>query len=269
LPQSQIEVDSMENEFMDEQGTLNNTEKPKKKRRFGAAFLNTLSAFLAIGSMGILGFSLIVFFNPYSTINPFPPPTPIALIPTQTPVPTSTNTPTALPTETFTPIPSPTITTRPSATLPPSPTPFTLISPTPTIEITRPTQGYPFILQEAGPIAIANISHPNLGCRWMGVAGQVFDLSGGPVTGLLIRLGGRIPGLDIPEEMLSLTGAALNYGRVGYYEFTLADEPIESSQLVWVQLVDQENIPLSEKIYFDTYESCDKNLIIINFKQIR
>ena len=166
-------------------------------------------------------------------------------------------------------MPTHTSTPRPTATLPPSPTPFTLFTPSATPEPTEPPEGYPFKLQQGSPIEIANISHPEMGCDWMGVAGQVFDLSGGPVTGLLIRLGGRLPGVDIPKDMLSLTGAALNYGRVGYYEFSLADHPIRSKQALWVQLVNQENIPLSEKIHFDTYESCEKNLIIINFKQVR
>jgi hypothetical protein len=69
--------------------------------------------------------------------------------------------------------------------------------------------------------------------------------------------------------MISLTGVALNYGRVGYYEFTLADEPIASEEALWVQLLDQSSTPLSKRIYFETFESCDKNLIIVNFKQVR
>jgi hypothetical protein len=28
-------------------------------------------------------------------------------------------------------------------------------------------------------------------------------------------------------------------------------------------------LPMSDKIYFDTYEACDKNLIFVNFKQVR
>ena len=103
----------------------------------------------------------------------------------------------------------------------------------------------------------------------MGVAGQVFDLNGAPVTGLLIQLGGRIPGVDIPRDMISLTGAALNYGRVGYYELSLSDTPVASRETAWVQLVNQEFVPLSQKIYFNTFDTCDKNLIIINFKQVR
>ena len=68
--------------------------------------------------------------------------------------------------------------------------------------------------------------------------------------------------------LMNLTGVALNYGRSGY-EFTLADHPIASKQSAWVQLLDQSNLPLSPKVYFNTYEDCSKNLIIVNFKQVR
>lgn len=251
---------------MDNQEALKNRKKPRK---MGAALINLLSILLALCIIAVLGFSLIIFINPHSSLNPFPPPVAKAAQPTGEMVQISSPTATAPPTATQTPAPTATTPPRPTSTLPPSPTPFILYTLSPTPEPTDPPEGYPFILQESGVIAIANISHPDLGCNWMGVAGQVFDLSGGPVTGLLIRLGGKIPGLDATKEMLSLTGAALNYGRVGYYEFTLADQPIESQQSVWVQLVNQEYLPLSEKIYFDTFDSCDKNLIIINFKQVR
>jgi hypothetical protein len=123
-------------------------------------------------------------------------------------------------------------------------------------------------LREGSPVAISNIYHPELGCNWMGVGGQVVDMSGGPMTGLIIRLGGALPGVTIPEHLMSLTGVALSYGRAGY-EFTLADHPIPSRGSLWVQLLDQEGIPLSKKVYFDTYDSCDQNLIIIDFKQVR
>ena len=53
------------------------------------------------------------------------------------------------------------------------------------------------------------------------------------------------------------------------YEFVLGDTPIPSTQLLWVQLFDQAMLPLSEQINFDTFEECDKNLILINFNQVR
>jgi len=123
-------------------------------------------------------------------------------------------------------------------------------------------------VREGSPAAISNIYHPELGCNWMGVGGQVVDMSNGSVTGMIIRLDGKLPGVTIPEHLMSLTGVALNYGRSGY-EFTLADHPIASRNSLWVQLLDQAGIPLSKKVYFDTFDSCDRNLIIIDFKQVR
>ena len=60
---------------------------------------------------------------------------------------------------------------------------------------------------------------------------------------------------------------ALDYGEGGY-EIVLQDAPIASSDAIYIQLLDQANLPLTEKIYFDTYESCDSNLIKINFEQV-
>ena len=100
----------------------------------------------------------------------------------------------------------------------------------------------------------------------MGVGGQALDLSGAPVQWLIVQLGGVLDGKQI--EQLTMTGTATQYDKGGF-EFTLADEPIESTNTLWVQLLDQAGLPLSEKIYFDTFEDCDKNLIVINLKQVR
>jgi hypothetical protein len=212
----------------------------------------------------------MVFNNPYLALNPFPPQTPLSPeqatalaggTPTNTVVfpPTWTPTSSPEPTATQTPSPTPTIVDTPT---------MIVILPTATITPTEPVGGYPFDVREGSPTAISNIYHPELGCNWMGVGGQVVDMSNGSVTGMIIRLGGRLPGISIPEHLMSLTGVALNYGRSGY-EFTLADHPVASRNSLWVQLLDQAGVPLSKKVYFDTFDSCDKNLIIIDFKQVR
>jgi hypothetical protein len=36
-----------------------------------------------------------------------------------------------------------------------------------------------------------------------------------------------------------------------------------------VQLFDQSMAPLSERVFFDTYDDCSQNLILINFRQVR
>lgn len=241
---------------------------PHAKRRSRDRILNLLTILILVCSLCLTTGFIVIFKNPYSFLNPFPPPalpTPLSL-PTASPTSIMALPPTW--TATASPIPTATETQRPTATIPPTATMFTLVTPSPTATATEPPGGYPFTVQKGSPVAIANIYHPELGCNWMGVGGQAVDLSGGPVTGLIIRLGGAVPGIDLPELVMNLTGVALNYGRGGY-EFTLADRPIASKQTLWVQLLDQSSVPLSKKIYFDTYEDCSKNLIIINFKQVR
>jgi len=211
---------------------------------------------------------LIIYMDPTSAFNPFPPPTlpPPLMLPSETPTDVVYSLP-ATWTATFTVAPLPSDTPSPTSTLPPTPTPIT-ITPSPTNSPTPPPEGYPFQVREGNPKAIPNIYHPELGCNWMGVGGQVIDMSNAPVIGLIIRLGGRLPGVTIPEDLISLTGLALSYGRSGY-EFKLADRPIASRGQLWIQLLNQEGGPLSNQVYFDTYESCEQNLIIIDFVQVR
>jgi hypothetical protein len=101
----------------------------------------------------------------------------------------------------------------------------------------------------------------------MGVAGQVLNMSGAPIsTGIIVKLGGVLDGN--PKDINSLSGTATQYGDAGY-EIVLASKPIASSGTLWAQLLDQAGLPLSGQVYFDTYDSCDKNLVFINFRQVR
>jgi len=241
-----------------------NLHKPKRKR--SARLLNFLTLTAILGVLFVSAAFMVIYKNPYSFLNPFPPPALPVLAPTATATSIMALPPTWTPLPTLPP--TATETARPTATIPPTPTPFTLLTLAPTPTAAEPPNGYPFDVQTGSPVAIANIYHPELGCDWMGVGGQAVDMSGAPVTGLIIRLGGSIPGINLPAMLMNLTGVALNYGRGGY-EFTLADHPIASKQSAWVQLLDQSNLPLSPKVYFNTYEDCSKNLIIVNFKQVR
>lgn len=243
-------------------------EEPPPPRRASTIILNFLTVLLMLGVVIIVGVFLAIFTNPYSGLNPFPPP--ILPTPLELPSPTPTSIIQFAPswTPTITSPATATETLRPTSTLPPSPTSFSIASLTPTVTETPVPNGYAFEVQKGSPVAIQNIYHPEAGCNWMGIGGQVVEMSGGPVIGLIIRLGGILPGVDIPEHLTSLTGVALNYGRAGY-EFTLADHPIASNDSLWVQLLNQLGVPISKKVFFNTYESCDKNLIIINFKQVR
>jgi hypothetical protein len=44
---------------------------------------------------------------------------------------------------------------------------------------------------------------------------------------------------------------------------------VGSEETLYIQLVDENNAPLSHPYLVQTYEDCQKNLILVNFKQVR
>jgi len=161
--------------------------------------------------------------------------------PTRTPTPGATATSTAIPTATDTSTPEPTSTTTP----------------------------VPYTLQLMNPYYLTNFAHVDLGCEWMGVAGQVFDKDGMVQKDILIKVGGDILGTALVEEMtmpLAESDIDLAYGPGGF-EITLAYSPADTEDTVWIQLYNLAGDPLSEKYYLTTYDDCLKNLILINFTE--
>lgn len=232
--------------------------------------LTVISVIALVGVVCVGVVFLVIFFNPQSSINPFPPATLPALAQFPTPTPTPQN---VLP-----PTWTPAATTVPSDTPQPSPTPIPTDTPTqePQVAQATPTEGtpaptvesggMPYEIQQGDPSYIKNIGHPDLGCNWTGVAGQATGMNGAPVVGLFVQLGGTLQGL--PLERLNMTGTATQYGSGGY-EFTLGDKLVASNDTLWLQLFDQGMLPLSEKISFNTVDDCEKNLVLVNFRQVR
>jgi hypothetical protein len=210
-----------------------------------------------------------------------------------------TPTPTSLPTQTYEPLPptwTPTHTNTPEPTRTRIPytatnTPVLIVTATSTpyadiIEITHIPSGtnyaslfftptatlrinylYRYVLQsEPYPVRASDLD-PQKTCEWSGVGGEVLDIQGNPVPGINVRFGGSINGVEL-ETLTTLTGTAEQYGESGY-EFKIADEPFDTFLSLWVQLVDENDEPLSAKTPFSAYNDCDNNLIIINFKQVR
>jgi hypothetical protein len=108
--------------------------------------------------------------------------------------------------------------------------------------------------------------YPEAGCDWLGVGGQVLDAEGEPLQFQTIQLGGTLA--DELVSRMTLSGNAPLYGTSGF-EFVLGDSPIASSQTLWIQLFDNTSEPLTEKIYFDTYDDCEQNLVMIVFTKNR
>jgi len=165
------------------------------------------------------------------------------------------NTPTAHPevtieiTQTNTPVQvaTPIPTNTPALPVEPSPTPFPEVW---------------YIIQPGTPLATYNTPHEAAGCSWLGVGGQVFGPDTTPELGLSILVGGTLDGFQVGS--LGTTGMETNIGEGGY-EVTLADHPVDSSGTLWIQIVDAIGNPLSEKVYFDTINDCERNFILINF----
>ena len=191
-------------------------EERRSQKKQGAMIWNILSVLVLLTTLCVGGTYLVIFLNPQSSLNPFPPPTLPVLAPTGTPTvravlpPTWTPTPPPPPTETLTP--EPTYTLTPEGTQP-------------TAENTRdPAEGMPFVMQDGNPQYIPNIYHPDAGCSWMGLGGQVIGLNGGPVLYLSIKLGGSLNGEAI--DLITISGTAPQYGQAGF-EFHLGDQPVD------------------------------------------
>lgn len=207
--------------------------------------------------MGV--YFLMIFIDPMSDMNPLKPINPnlppTATI-TQLPLkPTWTASPTIEPTITDTP--------RPTGTPYVSPTTVSLITPskTPTFTVTPKA---PF---SATMTSIAStVFHPEAACNWLGVAGTVVDSRNSDVIGMVVRLVGTLNGKRV--EMTQVSGVTPVYGKSGF-EFFLGSIPISSNDTLVVQLLDLAGLPLSDNLYIDTFNDCNKNLILVRFKMNR
>jgi len=240
---------------------LDRRMKRRQRRQRSDVFWNILTVCTLLSSVALIGALLMIYSNPFISINPFPPPTmPVLVI-----IPTSTATPVVLP-----PTWTPTMAIVTATPIPPTETPVILPSDTQAVTPIFPTASgnslYTFGLQ-AAPSAVSSVTFkPSTGCAWQGIAGQVTDMQGRHLVNIGIQLKGTYNGKTISTQ--SISGTHTEYGESGY-EFPLGTTPIASTGLLSIQLVDQSGLPLSEQVIFDTYATCDKNLVLINFRQVK
>jgi len=245
---------------------VSETKAAKNTKRSSGRIWNILTILVLVALFCILSYFVIIFLNPDSSLNPFPPSTlnPAFLPPT----PTTTLRFTLVPSWTPTSVESHG-TVVPNGTATPIPPIVNLEIPN-TAEpgIALAQAEYAFDLQMGSPSAIpAAQFHQDASCDWLGVAGQATSMNGEALRGLFVQLGGSIDGVDRVDNLV-MTGLATQYG-FGGFEITIADRLISSQGTLWIQLLDQQNLPLSERVYFDTYDDCQKNLTVIYFSQVR
>lgn len=240
--------------------------KPERtKGNLKSLVWNILTVVVLLGICILAFYFLTIFNNPNSPLNPFPP----ALLPTlyQTETPTSTTY--IIPREaTWTP--TMTITALPSRTKAPT---WTLLSQM----ITRSITPTPAVTRSGGtstplPVSVeitylaSTDFHPDKKCDWLGVAGKVLGTDGKPVQYQEIQLGGTLAGKAI--SLFTLSGNAPVYGPSGF-ELVLSDHPIASTQTLWIQLLDNNARPLTDRIKFDTYDGCTQNLVMVVYTKTR
>lgn len=206
---------------------------------------------------------LLIFVNPNSSFNIFPPVprgtltssftvTPLQPPATWTASPTFEVTPSDTPRPTFTPL----LTNTPFSLVPPTTTP-------------RPTSTPETPFRASSVTAVRSVFIPHLqdlGCDWFGVGGTVDDVNNNPIVGVVVRLTGTLSGDDF--ELTTVSGVSSDYGKAGY-EFVLGDVPLTSDKEMYIQLLDQAGLPLSEKVFLVTSTDCEKNLILVRFKKNR
>lgn len=92
------------------------------------------------------------------------------------------------------------------------------------------------------------------------------DQNSSPIVGIVVHLAGTYDGKKV--ELTNISGINPEYGKSGF-EFKLGDTPINSRDKLYVQLLDQAGLPLSDKIYIDTSSDCKENLVLVRFKKNR
>ena len=241
---------------------MDETYEPRPRRSLGGLLLNLLTFFALLATLAAGLVLVVVFINPYLPFNPFPPPT----LPARLGYPTPTNTPANYLPATWTPTVS--VTPRPTETATPTLVPTETATPTlgtpGTQELTGTLPAYDFQVDE--PIYMQNSFINTLGCNWMGVGGQVFDMNGGPVRLQSVHMEGQLD--STPIALTTLTGTAGVLGESGYV-FDLATHPIASNLTLWIQLVDEAGMALSERVYLVTYDPCEQNFVLVNWRQVR
>lgn len=243
-------------------GAFELEDRQSKRRRLLTAFWNLLTLLMLLMTCCVALVYLTIYLDPYSNLNLFPPPTPLQAVqmPTSTPTPLQILPPTWTASPTLTPLPTITPTFTPTSTPTEVPTATEIPTPTP-----LPPELVLYTLSEGSPQATTSTAfYPDLGCKWAGVAGQIFDAEGQPVppASVLVVVRGILNGQVV--ELLSLSGTAPQYGPSGY-EVVLGDLPIASQNSLTIQLFDTQGTPLTDPVPFETYGACEQNLLLINF----
>lgn len=201
--------------------------KTLPKRR-NVLLYNVITFFMCMSTLVLLGVYGIIWNEPQSVLNPFPPDVLFIYV---------TATPGSLPQSV------PTSANLTGAELPPT-------------DVSAAGSVYPFIMTDVGVLYTANANGRE--CEWASIAGTVTTKDGTALNGYRVRVTG-----DGFDETV-FTGAALTFG-AGGFEMPLGNVPQNATYDI--QLFSPQGAPLSEIYPLTTRAECDSNVAIINFVQ--
>lgn len=252
---------------------------------------DVITALFVVLTVAALGLILLVWRDPQTPLNPFPPPTlpPRVVLPTATLTPTPTDTP--LPTSTPTASPTPTATATATATATPTATDTPTITPTPVLSgalsqlpagellLATPTPaplddgnggaipgsiGGPRALPTRSPFPFDprevrfQANENDQGCNWRGIAGSLSALNGDPIVGLAILVEGE------SFRRVEISGTAEQWG-AGGFEVQVGSEP--RAEPYTLTVLGPTGAPISPAVPVETGATCDTNVAVVDFVQ--
>ena len=204
---------------------------------------NAIALFFMLAAIAIAVYSVYIWQNPYSPLNPLAPATPFIVV-SETPDPVALSIYFATQTAEAggNNIPAPTVSRNTS-----TPLPANVI--------------FPFTLASSGVIYTPNAT--DNGCDWASIGGSITGLQGEPLDGIAVQ----ITDAANPDQfsLKVFSGSAVTFGDGGF-ELVLGGAPLSGDYLV--QLFSPVGAPLSEEYTVATRDTCDENVAIINFVQI-
>jgi hypothetical protein len=139
--------------------------------------------------------------------------------------------------------------------------PATPTVPGPTETATVTISPFPFALRLNQVTFTQNFANPAVGCAWQGLAGQVYDAAGQPLTGIQVHVFG---GNNI--DLFATSGTDSRYGPSGW------EIPVGTAidnLIYYVELQTQQGTIISPTVQVQFQGDCARNLAIVDFEQTR
>jgi hypothetical protein len=207
-------------------------DQPATAAGKSAGFYHFVTLVALIGTVASIIWIALIWVDPQSAVNPFPPATPFIQV-------------TATPAGAVQQI---------AATPDASGQIFVVITDTPPA-ITR--SAFAFSVRDA----VTYLPNANdFGCEWWSIAGSVTDLNGNAVNGLRVQISGQ----GINETIFS--GTAQTFG-AGGFELPLIGTPQQAD--FSVQLFSAQQEALSDPFTVRTRSDCEGNVVVVNFVENR